>query len=87
MKISSPVGAKCGKVFIGGRLLSANRFDISLLAELKIFGLLLATNIPLLTELNCNVIRTGMMLDSTKDTIDELIEAMDTAFETIEGNT
>ena len=30
-----------------------------------------------------NVIRTGVMLNATKDTIDELIEALDTAFATV----
>lgn len=30
-----------------------------------------------------NVIRTGMMLNSTKDTIDELIAALDQSFATI----
>jgi len=30
-----------------------------------------------------NVIRTGVMLNSTKDTIDELIEALDAAFATV----
>jgi alanine-glyoxylate transaminase/(R)-3-amino-2-methylpropionate-pyruvate transaminase len=30
-----------------------------------------------------NVIRTGLMLNSTKDTVDELIEALDGAFETL----
>jgi hypothetical protein len=30
-----------------------------------------------------NVIRTGVMLNSTKDTIDELIDALDTSFATI----
>jgi 4-aminobutyrate aminotransferase-like enzyme len=30
-----------------------------------------------------NVIRTGVMLNSTKDTIDELIEAFDAAFATV----
>ncbi|HEX8131309.1 MAG TPA: hypothetical protein VF527_19575 [Pyrinomonadaceae bacterium] len=30
-----------------------------------------------------NVIRTGLMLNSTKDTVDELIEVMDAAFATI----
>jgi 4-aminobutyrate aminotransferase-like enzyme len=30
--------------------------------------------------LYANVIRTGLMLNSTKDTVDELIEALDGAF-------
>ncbi|HEX8337230.1 MAG TPA: aminotransferase class III-fold pyridoxal phosphate-dependent enzyme, partial [Pyrinomonadaceae bacterium] len=30
-----------------------------------------------------NVIRTGVMLNSTKDTIDELVQALDAAFETL----
>ena len=30
-----------------------------------------------------NVIRTGLMLNSTKETVDELIDALDVAFGTI----
>ncbi len=30
-----------------------------------------------------NVIRTGMMLNSTKDNVDELIKALDQAFSTL----
>jgi 4-aminobutyrate aminotransferase-like enzyme len=33
--------------------------------------------------LYANVIRTGVMLNSTKDTIDELVEALDAALDTV----